>query len=268
MIAVDTISSDEFLGNCDRYVKRNVPVVIKAPDDLPCLKWNTEYLRQTVGGEPVPVPGGKGYNEDLSYLSKEQLSKMTLAEYFDFIAAHPGSSELVYFNVSRLPRLNGESRLPSGYEKRIHKKMFATNLWISAKGHVTSFHYDPVENVNVQIGGAKRFSIFKPALRRFYPRSPLTFLGHFSRIQNINSYDRDTFPQFPIENRCDVELAEREMLYLPYCWWHQVESIGDINLNFNFWWLPGPSKMIKYPNQVFRSLLTAIYRKAIGAPTA
>ena len=33
-------------------------------------------------------------------------------------------------------------------------------------------------------------------------------------------------------------LKPGDMLYLPYGWWHQVDTTGTRNLNVNFWWLP------------------------------
>ena len=33
-----------------------------------------------------------------------------------------------------------------------------------------------------------------------------------------------------------IEVNENEMIYIPEGWWHQVQTVGEDNLAFNFWW--------------------------------
>ena len=133
MNQVERVKSEEFLRDYARYVRANRPVIIVAPDALTCLKWVPEYLAERIGDQLVPVPGGGKYNDDLSQLPKDQLARMTIREYFEHAAAHPGESELVYFNVGRLDGLSQECGLPDDYLRLIRKPMYAVNLWISAR---------------------------------------------------------------------------------------------------------------------------------------
>jgi hypothetical protein len=52
------------------------------------------------------------------------------------------------------------------------------------------------------------------------------------------------------------------MLYLPLGWWHQAESLAEVNINVNFW-LRDP-KIFRRPHVLGVALYTAVYRKIKG----
>ena len=41
-----------------------------------------------------------------------------------------------------------------------------------------------------------------------------------------------------IEQKIDCEVNEGDMLFVPTRWWHDVDSVGEINIAINFWYNP------------------------------
>ena len=52
------------------------------------------------------------------------------------------------------------------------------------------------------------------------------------------------------------------MLYLPLGWWHQAESLDEMNINMNFWLRD--LKILRRPYVLGVALYTAVFRKLKG----
>jgi hypothetical protein len=113
----------------------------------------------------------------------------------------------------------------------------AANLWVSYHGVFTQSHFDELENFNISLQGRKRFILFPPGRRDYYPRSILQGFGDKSQAFDFDNIDPQRFPRLAakIPQRRDFILEPGEMLYLPLGWWHQAESLDDLNINVNFW---------------------------------
>jgi hypothetical protein len=65
-----------------------------------------------------------------------------------------------------------------------------------------------------------------------------------------------------LAQRRELVLKPGEMLYLPLGWWHQAESLDDMNINMNFW-LRDP-KIFRRPYVLGAAIYTAVHRKLKG----
>jgi ribosomal protein L16 Arg81 hydroxylase len=81
----------------------------------------------------------------------------------------------------------------------------------------------------------------------------------FSQTAHISGVYRDgpepdlaLFPRFDPESGVRIELQAGEVLYIPAYWWHQVQSLGEENVNLNFWWFPSLKKQLGNWNQALR----------------
>jgi hypothetical protein len=54
----------------------------------------------------------------------------------------------------------------------------------------------------------------------------------------VNSPDLARFPRFAeaIRHARSAELEPGDAIYIPYGWWHQVESLTPFNVLVNYWW--------------------------------
>lgn len=140
----------------------------------------------------------------------------------------------------------------------------AANLWISHRGVFTQSHFDELENFNIALAGRKRFVLSPPGFREYYPRSIVRGFGDKSRAVDFDNVSRERFPRLipKLAQRREVILEPGQMLYLPLAWWHQVESLDELNINVNFWLRD--LKILRRPYVLGVALYTAAYRKLMG----
>jgi len=65
-----------------------------------------------------------------------------------------------------------------------------------------------------------------------------------------------------LAQRRELILEPGQMLYLPLGWWHQAESLAEMNINMNFWLRD--QKIFRRPYVLGVALYTALFRKLKG----
>ncbi|MBO4206944.1 cupin-like domain-containing protein [Micromonospora echinofusca] len=141
------------------------------------------------------------------------------------------------------------------------RSLYAANLWISHRGVFTKNHFDEFENFNIALEGRKRFVIAPPGFGEYYPRSVLRGLGDKSEVFDLDNVDRQRYPRVVprLAQRRDLILEPGQMLYLPLGWWHQAESLDELNINVNFWLTS--RKILRRPHVLGVALCTYAHRK-------
>ena len=136
-------------------------------------------------------------------------------------------------------------------------------IWIGNRIRVAA-HYDLKENFAVCVSGRRRFTLFPPdAIADLYPGPfELTPAGTPVSMVDLASPDLDAFPRFP-QAMARAQMAELEpgdALYIPYGWWHAVESLAPMSTLVNYWWsdadsaLAGPYDALLHAVAAFRHL--------------
>ncbi|MEI9928445.1 MAG: cupin-like domain-containing protein [Sphingomonas sp.] len=97
-----------------------------------------------------------------------------------------------------------------------------------------------MENVGVVICGRRRFTVFPPdQLPNLYV-GPIEFTpaGTPISLVDIANPDLDRFPRYAEAARHAqvAELDEGDAIYLPFHWWHAVDSLARVNAFVNYWW--------------------------------
>lgn len=253
-MACDVIEYGDLGRFHERYYAANRPVVIRGLREagpLEIFDWSVDFLAKRLAGRPVPV-----LTTDTGFLSYERDSNPL--PFNEFVARSFGETRdrarRYYFKnpTKVVPELHDDSdRLEALAEYT--RRSVVRNLWISGDGLTVGLHFDAAENINIQLRGRKNFMLFPPGVRGYYP------LPMFSQTAHISGVFRDgprpdlaRFPKFDPSRAVHVELREGEALYLPAYWWHQVESLGDENVNLNFWWFPPVRKQLRHWNQALR----------------
>ena len=106
-------------------------------------------------------------------------------------------------------------------------------LWVAVSGSISPLHYDLSDGVLCQLHDSKHFLLFSP--RHYHTLAPYPTSHAHDRQSQLHFDTRPTVhPQAEGEvGRQDGlegwvgEVRAGEMIYLPYGWWHQVESEGE-----------------------------------------
>lgn len=235
------------------YYQRNKPCIIRGLAEQGRYKifdWSAEYFTRVLGKKPVPVIA-----TETGWLSYER--DVTPMPYEDFVERSFGSSRgdvLYYFKnpINLLPPGHDDSESIDVLGEYV-KRSLMRNLWISPGGITVGLHYDHAENFNFQLRGEKIFTLYPPGVRAYYPMPMFSQTAHISRVfRDGPRPDLSRFPRFNPSNALRIELHAGDVLYLPAYWWHQVESLGNENVNLNFWWLAPAWKQLLCWNQAMR----------------
>ena len=260
---VPRLSFDEFLGFGRRaLIRADVPVVVTLPAGMRGL--GRDGVAQRLGDLAVTL-----FTEPGSKQNKERWTtrRIPLREFFDDerYQNDPATWNRVVSNLRNSPAdvnalLGFDAERLFDYRRPLN----AANLWISHKGVFTQSHFDELENFNIALEGRKRFVLAPPGFREYYPRSVRRGFGDKSRVQDFDDIDPQRFPRLAakLARRRELVLEPGQMLYLPLGWWHQAESLEEMNINVNFW-LRDP-KILRRPYVLGVALYTAGYRKLKG----
>ena len=114
-------------------------------------------------------------------------------------------------------------------------------IWIGNRVRVAP-HYDANENVAVCVAGQRRFTLFPPdQIANLYPGPlHLTPAGTPVSMVDIASPDLERFPRFAQawDHALQATLQPGDAIYIPYGWWHGVDSLDPVSILVNYWWKP------------------------------
>jgi hypothetical protein len=101
-------------------------------------------------------------------------------------------------------------------------------------------HYDLMENVGIVVAGRRRFTLFPPdELKNLYVGPfELTPAGTPVSLVDPAKPDYGRFPRFKeaLRRAQVAELEPGDAIYIPFHWWHAVDSLEPVNLFINYWW--------------------------------
>lgn len=132
-------------------------------------------------------------------------------------------------------------------------------LWIGNAVTVAA-HYDPSENIACVLAGRRRFTLFPPQQVENLYVGPLERTPAGVSVSLVtNLQDPRAFPRFAtaLDAAQTAELGPGDAIYIPYLWWHQVESLEPLNLLANYWWSPSLPERTE-PHAAFLHALMAI----------
>ncbi len=112
-------------------------------------------------------------------------------------------------------------------------------IWLGNRVRVGA-HFDLTENVACNVAGRRRFTLFPPEQIANLYLGPLerTPAGTPTSLVDIAAPDLDRFPRFPMawSHAQRATLEPGDAIYIPYGWWHAVDSLEPLNILVNYWW--------------------------------
>jgi hypothetical protein len=117
-------------------------------------------------------------------------------------------------------------------------------VWIGNAVKVNT-HFDLAHNIACVVGGRRRFTLFPPEQIGNLYLAPLDFTPSGAPVSMVQftAPDHARFPRFAeaLRHALQVELGPGDALFIPYGWWHHVESLAPLNVLVNYWWSNAPA---------------------------
>jgi Cupin-like domain len=259
-LLVPRLSFDEFMAFGPRaLIRADVPVVIT-------LRRGTQGLGRQGVAERLGNMRVTLFTEPSNRQNSRRWTtkEIRLREFFedDRYQTDAGTWNRIVSNIRNSPAdvnaiLGFDAEKLFDYQRSLN----AANLWISHRGVFTQSHFDELENFNIALEGRKRFVLSPPGSWEYYPRSLVRGFGDKSQAFDFDDVSPERFPRLvsKLAERRELILEPGQMLYLPLGWWHQAESLDDMNINMNFWLRD--LKIFRRPYVLSVALYTAAYRK-------
>ncbi len=205
------------------------------------------YLASMATDEPLPAivgqPGIEGrlhhHVEDLREPNFER-RRSTLTELLGWIEAEAGITPPRVFAAQGLavsqylPRFSSENPLALLPDA-------AGRAWIGNAAKVAT-HNDPAENIACCVAGRRRFTVFPPEQIGNLYLGPFHLTPANAQVSmvHVTKPDLARYPRFEraLQSAQYADLAPGDAVYLPYQWFHHVESFGSFNVLVNYWWSP------------------------------
>jgi hypothetical protein len=120
---------------------------------------------------------------------------------------------------------------------------FGPRIWIGNRTKVQT-HFDLLYNIACVVSGRRRFTLFPPEqIANLYP-GPIDFTPAGTPISMVQfvAPDMERFPRYAeaLRHAQTAELEPGDAIYIPYAWWHCVESLTPFNALVNYWWNDAP----------------------------
>jgi cupin-like protein len=205
-------------------------------------KWTFAWLGETHGDVLAPVEWLRYHHKKDGGVERVgKVEPMRLRDYLDALVRDDGSLEggyLIGRDLLRLiPELRGDTLFPDvQLSERLTERLF----FMGPRGAFTQLHYDRALNLHAMIVGRKRWQLYAPDQSRRL--RPARYESAWSVMSEHDLAPHGGQPdQLPgsVQPDYDFVLEAGEVLYLPYGWWHRVETLAP-SIATNFWWWSWP----------------------------
>lgn len=250
-----------------RGIARDWPAVQAAS------RWDEDavaYLKRFSHAEPVsaivgaPEIGGRFfYTDDLSALNFTR-GLSPLDPFLDRLLRDRGAERPYAIAVQSAPI----SELLPGFVDENPQPLLPPSvvprIWLGNAIRVAP-HADLMENIGIVVAGRRRFTVFPPDQigNLYIGPMELTPAGTPISLVDLAAPDLARFPRFAaaLAVAQTAELEPGDAIYIPYHWWHAVDSLAPVNAFVNYWWNDAPAGV----GEPYDALLYALYAIA-GRP--
>ena len=223
----------------------------------------TNYLAAFSTGAPVhlmvgdPAIGGRFfYNDAVNGVNFENVS-MPLREVFARLlqSLDVPAPQALYAGAIPIP-----TQMPGFARDNVLELMnlpIEPKIWLGNRITVAT-HFDMSYNVACVVAGRRRFTLIPPdQLENMYV-GPLEFTlaGPPVSMVRLEAPDFARYPRFHAALAASqfADLEPGDAVFIPYMWWHHVESLERFNVLVNYWWDDGPA----WQSSPFFALMHAI----------
>ena len=272
----EEVSASEPRSAIDAILAGDRPAVIRgAARDWPFVREASRsdeaavaYLDRFYNGTPVdtvvaqPEEGGRlfyrGDSKELNYRDAPQpLSNVLKGLLQQRSSDAPLGIAIQAISAAEcLPGLEKENPNPLVPEGT------AARVWIGNRVTVAP-HFDVADNLACVMAGRRRFILFPPEQTpNLYP-GPMdaTPANVPVSMVSLDEPELDRFPRYreALAAALVAELEPGDGVFIPYMWWHGVQSLGTFNVLMNYWW-SRDAVSAKHPFGALLHLAYILYR--------
>jgi hypothetical protein len=243
-----------------RAVVRNWPAVAKGLESPHTI---AEYLKSCDLGRPAETflgpPSIRGrfwYSPEMRGFNFERL-QLPISRAIDELIVMLDNPEPPAIYVGSAPVLDNMPRFAAENSIDLLDPIVHPRVWIGNAITVQT-HVDSSDNLACVIAGQRRFTLFPPEQLPNLYVGPLDFTlaGQPVSMASLYEPDLERYPRFrnALAAAVTAELGPGDAIFIPYLWWHHIESLSPFNVLVNYWWddaVPGASA-------AFESLVHAI----------
>jgi lysine-specific demethylase 8 len=213
-----------------KNIARDWPAIID-----PSRQWSSmDYLKERYGEHFVQIESGGDYMN-----RSTTLQTVTFQDALQKISESDSSSYHCYLaqnHLNNIPSLENDIILPDICKTGRGLKQYH-NIWIGNKNTSSPCHYDPYQNILVQVYGKKRVLLISKSLSSYmYPH---VFPQHNTSQINFNSAETIDTVKYPMVAHLvayEAILEPGDGLFIPLKWWHYCQGLS-FNCSVNCWWL-------------------------------
>ncbi len=243
---------DRITFETDILAKQEPAVIKSLVGDWPAVQASNQsnqslcdYLKPMIKPEATEVLVGApnmhgkfGYSADLKSFNFTKKTQ-PLAVILDSLLAIESLPVSPYIAIQGL---SVEDRM-SGFHTQNNMPLLdddiTPRMWIGNQV-TTVTHYDHQDNMACVVAGKRKFTLFPPEQVANLYIGPLlaTPAGPPISVVDLAEPDFNKFPRFKraLESAQQATLEPGDAIYIPYLWWHHVESLTRFNLLVNYWW--------------------------------
>jgi hypothetical protein len=249
----DEISATEPRERIDQALAGDRPVVLRGvarewPFVQHALRSDEEavaYLERFYNGTPVNTvvapasergrlfyqPGSK----ELNYRESPQL----LSNVLKGLLQQKNAPEPLAIAMQAISAADCLPGLEEENPNRLVPEGTRARVWIGNRVTVAP-HFDVAGNLACVVAGRRRFILFPPEqTANLYP-GPMDATPANVPISmvSLDAPELDRFPRYrkALDAAVGAELEPGDAIYIPYMWWHGVQSLGPFNVLMNYWW--------------------------------
>ena len=208
------------------------------------------YLGALDSGAPVTVlsagaeiDGRFFYSQDLSGLNFER-DEMPLARALAALLELRPVARPPAIAVQSTPTPRALPGFAEANRLALVDPKIAPRIWIG-NAITTATHFDMSHNIACAVTGRRRFTLFPPDQLKNLYLGPFDFTpaGPPVSLVDLARPDLDRYPNFPAALAAAqvAELDPGDAIYIPYCWFHNVESLDPFTVLINYWWNEAPA---------------------------
>ncbi len=243
-----------------RGVVRSWPAVVQGLESPEALARYLMGLPQ--GGPaalltaPASIKGRFFYTDDMRG-TNFQRQTAPLAAGLEALLTHLKDQQPPAIYIESAPLADCLPTFTQDHRLKLVNPAIVPRIWIGNAVKVQT-HYDYSHNVACVVAGRRRFTLFPPdQLQNLYVGPwDITLAGVPVSMARLENPDFNRYPKFRIalQHAQVADLGPGDALYIPYAWWHHVESLTPFNVLVNYWW-----NEAKMPLNVADSLLHALF---------
>lgn len=198
--------------------------ILKNVDFKPFKRWTDDYMKEKFGEEMVQVEKFKKERRDAG------IKTMSLSK---FLGVYKDKD--MYMVQDLLDDMRDDMSIPRSIQCGGFQNVMETVvLWFSSGGTKSVLHLDEMENFNCLLDGTKDLVIVDRKFQAEIEDSGWMAKGMYSKM-DVDKVDMKKYPKVQQVPTFKVSMEPGDCLYIPYKWYHQVNSFGNRNLAVNIW---------------------------------